>query len=423
MRLVVTCEHRFNLAPDGSVWTKVAFQYAFWERYLKVFDVVRIVARASDDVKIDDCHRQVIGNGVEFWPVPFYLGPEQFLMKRYKIRAALHAAVEESDALLCRVGSPLADELLPLFWEIGRPYGLEVVGDPEEAMGPGTIRHPLRRMFQARASYVLRRQCSQAVGVAYVTRETLQRKYPCPAHSVGISDVAQLDFSSSSKVFTTNYSSASWNEDDFASEYRQFHDVKRPRIIFVGSLAQMYKGPDVLLKAVKLLVPEHDPRVVIIGDGKHRRELERLAMQLGIASHVEFLGELPSGKAVRDQLDQATLFAMPSRTEGLPRALIEAMARALPSIATRVGGIPELLREEDMVPPEDYVGFAKKIRQVISDPERLSKMSRRNLERAQEFRPEVLERRRTEFYRCLRQRTESWQEQHINSTLSVCTGA
>jgi glycosyltransferase involved in cell wall biosynthesis len=233
----------------------------------------------------------------------------------------------------------------------------------------------------------------------------------------------QLDFSSSSKVFTTNYSSASWNEDDFASEYRQFHDVKRPRIVFVGSLAQMYKGPDVLLKAVKLLVPEHDPRVVIIGDGKHRRELEQLATQLGIASHVEFLGELPSGKAVRDQLDQATLFAMPSRAEGLPRALIEAMARALPSIATRVGGIPELLHEEDMVSPEDYVGLAKKIKEVISDPERLSKMSRRNLERAQEFRPEVLERRRTEFYRCLRQRTEAWQEQHIKSTVLVSGGA
>lgn len=423
MRLVVTCEHRFSRAPDGSVWTKVAFEYAFWERYLKVFDVVRIVARAADDVKIDACHKQVTGNRVEFWPVPFYLGPEQFLIKRHKIRAALHAAVEEADALLCRVGSPLADELLPLFWTSGRPYGLEVVGDPEDALGPGTIRHPLRRVFQARSSYMLRLQCSRAVGVAYVTRETLQRKYPCPAHSVGISDVAQLDFSSTSKVFTTNYSSASWNEDDFASEYRQFHDIKRPRIIFVGSLAQMYKGPDVLLKAVRLLVPEHDPRVVIIGDGKRRRELEQLATQFGIARHVEFLGELPSGKAVRDQLDQATLFAMPSRAEGLPRALIEAMARALPCIATRVGGIPELLDEEDMVSSEDYAGLANKIRKVISDPERLSRMSRRNLERVQEFRPEVLEKRRTEFYRCLRQRTEHWQEQQLSPPFSVRAGA
>jgi len=344
-------------------------------------------------------------------------------MKRHKIRAALHAGVEKTDALLCRVGSPLADELLPMFWKTGRPYGLEVVGDPQEAMGPGTIRHPLRRILQARASRMLRHQCSRAVGVAYVTRETLQRRYPCPANSVGISDIAQLDFSSTSKVFTTNYSSFSWNEDDFATDYRQFHDDTRPRIVFVGSLAQMYKGPDVLLKAVRLLIPEFNPRVVIIGDGKHRPKLEEAAATLGIARQVEFLGELPSGKPVRDQLDQATLFTMPSRTEGLPRALIEAMARALPCITTRVGGIPELLPEEDMVPSEDYVGLANKIREVISNPERLSRMSRRNLERAQEFRPEVLEKRRTEFYRSLRQRTATWQEQHISPPFSVGAGA
>ena len=114
---------------------------------------------------------------------------------------------------------------------------------------------------------------------------------------------------------------------------------------------------------------------------------------------------------------------MPSRTEGLPRALIEAMARALPCIATRVGGIPELLDEEDMVSSEDYVGLANKIREVISDPERLSRMSRRNLERVQEFRPEVLEKRRTEFYRCLRQRTEHWQEQQLSPPFSVGAGA
>jgi len=422
MRLVVTCEHRFSLALDGSVWTKIAFDYEFWERYLSVFDVVRIVARAAVDNNINDRYRRVTGARIQFCPIPFYLGPEQFLMRRHQVRAALSAAVDRNDALLCRVGSPLADELLPMFWKTARPYGLEVVGDPEEAMAPGTIRHPLRAVFQARASRMLRRQCSRAIGVAYVTRETLQRKYPCPAHSVGISDVAHLDFSSTSKVFTTNYSSISWNEDDFAREYRQFHDDKRPRIIFVGSLAQMYKGPDVLLKAVKLLIPQLDPHVVIIGDGKYRSELEQLAAQLGIARQVEFLGELPSGKPVRDQLDQATLLAMPSRTEGLPRALIEAMARALPCIATRVGGIPELLHEEDMVPSEDYVGLANKIKAVISDPEQLSRMSRRNLERAQEFRPEGLEKRRTEFYRCLRQGTENWQKQ-MNCSLAVGTGA
>jgi glycosyltransferase involved in cell wall biosynthesis len=63
------------------------------------------------------------------------------------------------------------------------------------------------------------------------------------------------------------------------------------------------------------------------------------------------------------------------------------------------------------VASEDYVGLANKIREIISDPKRLSEMSRRNLERAQEYRPEVLETRRAEFYSRLRVRTEIWQSQ------------
>jgi len=170
----------------------------------------------------------------------------------------------------------------------------------------------------------------------------------------------------------------------------------------------MYKGPDLLIKAVKHLLPAITPMVIMVGDGKHRPELEGLARELGVSDYVQFLGELPSGKAVRDQLDQATVFVMPSRTEGLPRAMIEALTRALPCIGTRVGGIPELLADEDLVDPADAQGLANKIREVVTNPTRLSEMSVRNLKCAQDYRPEILDKRRTEFYRFLQQATENW---------------
>jgi len=168
----------------------------------------------------------------------------------------------------------------------------------------------------------------------------------------------------------------------------------------------MYKGADILIKAVKHLLPVIAPAVVLVGDGKHRAELEELCRKLKVSEYVTFLGELPSGQAIRDQMDRATLFVMPSRAEGLPRAMIEAMTRALPCIGTRVGGIPELLADEDLVDPGDVAGLAAKIKEVGTDPERLSKMSDRNLRRVQEYRPEVLEKRRNEFYRFLRYTTE-----------------
>lgn len=408
MRLIVTCEHRFSLASDGSVWSRGCYDYPFWERYLAAFDSVRIMARAKVEPGIDESYQAVTGPAVEFWPLPFYLGPEQFLFRRGKIRRSLLSAVEPGDTLLCRVGSPLADELLPSFWKEDRPYGLEVVGDPYEAMGPHTIRHPLRPLFRSLAVCSLRRQCTRAVAVAYVTRDHLQKRYPCPAHSVGVSDVGPLDFRSNPKVFTTSYSSVSCENTQFVERARSYHEDERPRILFVGSLAQMYKGADILIAAVKHLLPVIVPTVVLVGAGKHRAELEKRCRKLGVSEYVTFLGELSSGQAIRDQMDRATLFVMPSRTEGLPRAMIEAMTRALPCIGTRVGGIPELLADEDLVAPGDVAGLATKIKEVWADPERLSRMSERNLRQVQEYRPEALGKRRNEFYRFLRKATERW---------------
>ncbi|GAB3976194.1 glycosyltransferase family 4 protein [Plantactinospora veratri] len=80
-----------------------------------------------------------------------------------------------------------------------------------------------------------------------------------------------------------------------------------------------------------------------LGDGRYRPRLERLATDLGVRRQVHFTGTISAATEVRRQLDAADLFVMPSRTEGLPKALIEAMARGLPAVATSVGGIPELL--------------------------------------------------------------------------------
>src|SRR5690606_2722669 len=116
--------------------------------------------------------------------------------------------------------------------------------------------------------------------------------------------------------------------------------------------------------------------------------------------------QLSSGQAVRDELDQADLFVLASRTEGLPRAVIEAMARGLPCIGTSVGGIPELLPTEDLVPPGDADTLARKISEVSRSPERMAAMSRRNLKKAADYRDDVLRQRRNAFYEIVKERTE-----------------
>jgi glycosyltransferase involved in cell wall biosynthesis len=166
-----------------------------------------------------------------------------------------------------------------------------------------------------------------------------------------------------------------------------------------------------------------DLRLVLIGDGKHRAELEERAAARGIGDRVHFRGQLTAGAAVRAELDRADVYCMPSRTEGMPRAMVEAMARALPCIGSTMGGIPELLPPEDMVPPGDVDALAAKIREIVTDPARLAAMSARNLRRARDYHEEILRERRSACYHALRERTEAWLRGPGRLSVSKATAA
>ena len=174
----------------------------------------------------------------------------------------------------------------------------------------------------------------------------------------------------------------------------------------MGTLRHLYKAPDVLIDALGICVNNGlDLKLVIVGEGKYRSGLESQVAILGLAERVRFCGFLPAGDAVRAMLDQSDIFVLPSRQEGLPRAMIEAMARGLPCIGSAVGGIPELLPLEDLVLPGNIGTLERKISEVVSDPKRMSRMSARNLEKAKEYREEALCQKRIAFYRELERRT------------------
>jgi glycosyltransferase involved in cell wall biosynthesis len=311
-----------------------------------------------------------------------------------------------------RVSSHLAGCLEPKLFRSGHPFGLEVVNDPFDVFAPGAVKYRLRPFFRWWFTRQLRRQCSRAAGVAYVTETALQQRYPNQAYSVGMSDVEISNDTILTRPagFTTHYSSVELSKEDSVDTCRaECNRKRRFRLVTVASLAQMYKAPDVLIRAVRECVTAgFDLTLSIVGDGKHRPEMERLAADLGIAGRVFFLGQLPAGAAVRSQLDQSDLFVLPSRCEGLPRAMVEAMARSLPCIGSTVGGIPELIPAEDMVRPGDVDGLARKIQEVLSSPERMTRMSSRNLEKAREYRDDVLAARRTAFFEHVRRVTAIW---------------
>jgi phosphatidylinositol alpha-1,6-mannosyltransferase len=156
-------------------------------------------------------------------------------------------------------------------------------------------------------------------------------------------------------------------------------------LITVASLDQPYKGIAVLLDAVaELHRSGRLVKLLVVGGGALMSELQAQAQSLGISAIVEFLGQLDR-KGVQRALDRSDVFVLPSLTEGLPRALLEAMARGLAAVATNVGGIPELLPAECLVPPRNAVALARRLREVLATPDALMAMAQRNQEVARRY--------------------------------------
>jgi glycosyltransferase involved in cell wall biosynthesis len=165
-------------------------------------------------------------------------------------------------------------------------------------------------------------------------------------------------------------------------------------IIAVGTQEQSYKGHDVLIRAVRQMLDDGlEVHATIVGGGRTHEDLRLLVASLDLEEHVTLAGAVNERRRVIDLLDAATVFAIPSRSEGLPRALVEAMARGLPAVGSAVGGIPELLDPEWVVPPDDHRALATALGDLLGSPARWEEQSRRNLDTARGFRVDDLRER------------------------------
>jgi glycosyltransferase involved in cell wall biosynthesis len=394
MQVVVALETRFDETPDGQVWSPPPTEYAFWQRYLDVFDEVRVVARVRRIERPTSGTVRTDGARVSFVRVPYFVGPRQFAGRFLEARRVARQSFTPQDATILRVPGTISTLLAGALLLTGRPYAVEVVGDPYDVFAAGAVRSWLRPLVRHWSCRHLRRQCAGAAAAAYVTEHALQQRYPPrpAAFAIGCSDIDLAD-------------------EAFVSAPRPLPSGERSHnLVFVGGLQHLYKRPDVLIEAVAANVGRGlDVRLTIVGDGQHRAELEQLAHQRGVADRVRFAGHAAGGAPVRAELDRADLFVLPSRQEGLPRALVEAMARGLPCVSSTVGGIPELLPPEDLVPPGDVASLAAKLHEVLTRPERRAQMATRNLRRARDFHCDVLRPRRRAFYEAVRDLTLDWQ--------------
>jgi glycosyltransferase involved in cell wall biosynthesis len=139
----------------------------------------------------------------------------------------------------------------------------------------------------------------------------------------------------------------------------------------VGTVGNLYpvKGHLELIRATKTIVSHHPgTHVVILGRGALRDHLVAEAEALGIGDRVHLVGYRDD---VREWLSAMDVFTLPSRSEGLPLSLLEAMAAAVPPVVTAVGGMPEVVTDGEsgfIVPPGDAARLSDRISAILGDP-------------------------------------------------------
>jgi colanic acid/amylovoran biosynthesis glycosyltransferase len=148
------------------------------------------------------------------------------------------------------------------------------------------------------------------------------------------------------------------------------------QIVCVGRLVPA-KGQHILLRAFsRLRAKGHAVQLTLVGDGPDRLSLEREVLQRDLTQHVVFRGALNHDQA-REQIAQADIFALASFAEGIPVALMEAMAMGLPCVSTRVAGIPELIRDHIdglLVSPSSVESLAVAMESLVTDSDLREKL-------------------------------------------------
>ena len=389
MKVLVAVDAQLFRTEDGKVWTPTIYGYEFWTRYLDIFEEVVVVSRIKN-ASFEEVKGFLRSDGehITFRGLPFARGAKEYIKKFNAFRKEAKNAVEDVDCAIIRLPSIAATFIEYYFRKTQKPYVLEVVVDPNDAYAENKIAKEL-------LTWHLKKAVLHANGVSYVTQFFLQKEYPSYS----------IRYGEDKTHFDTYYSSIMLKKDFFGEAKKFVNHPKKYKIVHTANNVNNYiKGHDVLINAVKILRDGgYDIEVIFIGDGKKREEFLNLADSLGIRKYVNFTGLLPSASEVRKVLIDSDMFVFPTKAEGLPRAVIEAMAVGLPCISTPVNGIPELLDREFLLNPNDTEGFAEKISFLVDNPLIMEKCSLRNISKAYEYEQNVLQSRRNKFYTKLRE--------------------
>lgn len=361
-----------------------------WSRYLEVFDELvvstRIFDASSDGLKLSN------HPGVSFMPIRAYSTPGHILRRFPEMVREIRKSLAEVDCAIVRLPSMIGWLTCLLAKIDNKPVIIEMVGCPWDAYRHHSFKG---KMLAPLGFAVTRFFVYFSPFTIYVTQDFLQTRYPTRGESIGISNVK---ISIRENLLTNRLAKI-----DRLLEKKDATPRAKSNIV-IGSIGQIdlrYKGHKSAIEAVsKLRQQGYNVEYQIVGPG-NPESLEGTISDLGLEESIRLNGPYSSAK-VDDWLRSIDLYVQPSLTEGLPRAVVEAMSHGLPVVLSNVGGHAELVSSEFLFPAGDASALAARLKAAIEGDWRA--VSAMNFEKSTEYRTEKLQEKRVHFLSKFRSR-------------------
>jgi glycosyltransferase involved in cell wall biosynthesis len=229
----------------------------------------------------------------------------------------------------------------------GLPVTIKVHGSDVESLDEGGLGPALARWGLRRAD-----------GVVSVSRYLRERLV---AHGIDPARVA---------VVHNGVDAQGFGLRDRAEARRELGLAEAGRLVlYVGNLKADKGLPELIDERVVAACREAGAALAIAGDGPYRGALEKAVRERGLGETVRLLGRLPPAR-IAAWMNAADCLCLPSHHEGIPNVILEALSCGVPVVATRVGGIPEVLSEAGgrLVSPRDPASLAEGLRDVLGRP-------------------------------------------------------
>jgi len=363
------------------------YEFAYhelWQRYSYLADEVFFLMRIKP---IDPLRKfTLLSPQIRVVDVPDFKSPRKILKKRPMAKRIIEDVIKECDYAVLRLPSSNAQVAIKYIKKYNKPYIVESVGCSWDSYWY----HGFLGKMVAPYMFLKDKQIiANAPYVYYVTTKFLQSRYPTKGKTVCCSNVV-LDKLDDSTL------------DKRLEKLAVFEAAGPQRKIILGTAAAIdtrYKGQEHVIRAIPELVRRgYDVEYHLAGGIAGQKDsafLKGLAEKYGVSNRVVFVGSLAANQ-MNEYYDSLDIYIQPSKQEGLPRAVIEAMSRGCPVLGTRVAGIPELIQEECLFKKNSDSEVVAAVERIMKTD--LKKMARENFEMARQYEREKLEVRRKEFY-------------------------